>query len=80
MYYVYFLRSIKNLQKTYVGYTTDLQERLNTHNVGDSIYTKDDRPWKVVTYIGFDCEQKAKKFEKYVKVGSGNAYAKKKFW
>ncbi|MCX5924603.1 MAG: GIY-YIG nuclease family protein [Candidatus Dependentiae bacterium] len=80
MYYVYFIRSINNPDKTYVGYTTNLQERLDTHNAGNSVYTKDDRPWKVVSYIGFDCQQKAQDFEKYVKVGSGNAYAKKKFW
>ncbi len=80
MYYVYFLRSINNPHKTYVGYTTNLQERLNTHNAGDSVYTKDNRPWKVVTYIGFDCQKKAQDFEKYVKIGSGNAWAKKKLW
>jgi len=80
MYYVYFLRSINNPQKTYVGYTINLQERLSTHNAGDSMYTKEYRPWKVVTYIGFDCPDKAKNFEKYVKVGSGNAFAKKRLW
>ena len=80
MFYVYFLRSINSPSKTYIGYTTDAQQRFETHNSGGSIYTKDDRPWQPVTYVAFDDEQKAKAFEKYVKVGSGNAFAKKKFW
>ncbi|MCX5923868.1 MAG: GIY-YIG nuclease family protein [Candidatus Dependentiae bacterium] len=80
MFYIYFLRSVKSPQKTYVGYTTDIQQRLETHNSGGSVYTKDDRPWHLVTYVAFDCEQRARDFEKYVKVVSGNAYAKKRFW
>lgn len=80
MYYVYLIRSIKNPLKTYIGYTTNLEQRFETHNSGGSIYTEQDRPWKLVTYIAFDSEEKAIAFERYIKVGSGNAFAKKRFW
>ena len=80
MYYVYLLRSLKDLSKTYIGYTTNLDERLETHNSGGSIYTQQDKPWKLIMYLAFDSEQKAKDFEKYIKVGSGHAFAKKRFW
>ena len=80
MYYVYFLRSINNLSKTYIGYTTDLKQRIETHNSGGSIYTKQDRPWKLVMYLAFDSKEKALAFEKYIKIGSGPAFAKKRFW
>ena len=80
MNYVYFLRSLKNPSKTYIGYSSNLKQRLETHNSGGSIYTKDDRQWKLVTYIAFDSEEKAIAFEKYIKVGSGYAFAKKRFW
>ena len=80
MYYVYLLRSLKNQSRTYIGYTTDLNQRFETHNSGGSINTKLDRPWKMVMYLAFDSEQKAKSFEKYIKVGSGHAFAKKRFW
>lgn len=80
MYYVYFLRSINNPSKTYIGYTTNLKQRLATHDSGGSIHTKLDRPWKLVMYLAFDSEQKAIEFEKYIKVGSGHAFAKKRFW
>ena len=80
MYYVYLLRSLENPPRTYIGYTTDLNQRLETHNSGGSINTKLDRPWKLVMYLAFDSEQKALEFEKYIKVGSGHAFAKKRFW
>jgi len=80
MYFVYLLKSQKNLSKTYVGYTTNIQQRLETHNSGGSIYTKSDMPWKLIAYIAFSSEQKAKEFEKYIKVGSGHAFAKRRFW
>lgn len=31
-------------------------------------------------YLAFDTENKAKAFEKYIKIGSGYAFAKKRFW
>lgn len=78
MYYVYLLRSLKNLSKTYIGYTTNLEQRLEKHNSGASTYTTDHRPWKLVTYICFDEESKALEFEKYLKVGSGYAFAQRR--
>ena len=80
MYYVYLLRSIKNSSKTYIGYTTNIDQRLETHNSGGSIHTSKHRPWKLVTYIAFDLEEKAIEFEKYIKIGSGYAFAKKRLW
>ncbi len=80
MYYVYFLGSIKDSSKTYIGYTTNLKQRLETHNSGGSIHTKNDRPWKLIVYLAFDTEEKAISFEKYIKVGSGHAFARKRFW
>lgn len=80
MYYVYFLRSKKFPDKTYVGFTNDLKARLKKHNEGGSIYTSEFKPWQVVTFIGFDSEEKALNFEKYIKSGSGYSFAKKRFW
>jgi putative endonuclease len=80
MHYVYLIRSIKNPNKTYVGYTTNLEERLNKHNSGGSVYTSSDRPWKLITYLCFDNKTKALDFEKYIKIGSGYAFAKKRLW
>ena len=80
MYYVYLIRSIKIPTKTYIGFTNDLEQRLKKHNEGASISTCDHRPWKLITYICFDDEVKAIEFEKYLKVGSGHAFAQRRLW
>jgi putative endonuclease len=76
MHYVYILRSLKNPRETYKGYTsTTPPDRLERHNSGLSIYTSQDRPWKIIWYCAFEDIKKAKEFEKYLKSGSGRAFA-----
>jgi predicted GIY-YIG superfamily endonuclease len=79
-YYVYLIRSIKYPQTIYVGYTTNIKERLSTHNSGGSIHTKKDRPWELVVCTAFKDMDCAKQFEEYLKSHSGRAFTKKRFW
>ena len=79
-YYVYLVKSIKYPEKVYVGYTTNLKQRLETHNSGGSIHIADFRPWELVVFFGFKNKLKATAFEKYLKSGSGRAFAAKRFW
>lgn len=78
MFYVYILKS-ENFDEIYTGFTTDLKVRLKDHNAGKSPHTKKFKPWKIVAYIGFEQESVAKDFEKYLKTGSGIAFARKHF-
>ena len=78
MFYVYILRSKKIHDKTYIGYTTNLKERLKLHNLQMVKSTKPFVPWKIETYIGFSNKELAIKFEKYLKIGSGKAFLKKR--
>ncbi len=78
MYYVYILRSITSIEQIYIGYTTDLNRRLKEHNEGLSKHTSKYKPWKIETYIAFSDRKLALNFEKYLKVGSGNAFMKKR--
>jgi predicted GIY-YIG superfamily endonuclease len=80
MKYVYFLQSISGPDKRYVGITTDLNKRLKEHNTGKSSHTTKFKPWKVVVAIRFADDLKAETFEKYLKSGSGHAFAKRHFW
>jgi putative endonuclease len=80
MFYVYLLESIHFPDKRYVGVTHDLKLRLKQHNDGDSPYTAECRPWRLVTYVAFSSERKAKAFETYLKSGSGHAFANKHLW
>ena len=64
----------------YVGYTTDINERLKTHNAGGSIHTKKDKPWELVVCMAFKNIDCAKQFENYLKSQSGRAFTKKRLW
>lgn len=79
MRYVYLLRSL-TFDRTYVGLTSNLTKRLQGHNEGDSDYTRPFRPWKLVVALRFEDNARAREFEKYLKTGSGQAFAKRHFW
>lgn len=79
LYYVYLIRSKISSQVIYVGYTTNIVQRLETHNSGGSIHTKKDRPWELEVCIAFKQIDRAKDFEKYLKSQSGRAFARKRF-
>lgn len=80
MYYVYLLRSTSSPSQTYIGFSTDLRKRLASHNAGGSKHTAKYIPWKLVTYLAFSEEAAARAFEAYLKSGSGQAFARKRFW
>jgi predicted GIY-YIG superfamily endonuclease len=80
MKYVYLIRSKSHPKQNYIGITSDLQKRLIVHNNGGSIHTSKFKPWELVTYMGFADASKALEFERYLKTGSGRAFAKKRLW
>jgi putative endonuclease len=47
---------------------------------GRSPHTAKYKPWKLVAYVAFSNEEKALAFEKYIKSGSGRAFAEKRLW
>ena len=64
----------------YIGVTSDLKRRLADHNAGLSTHTSKYPPWKLVTYVAFSEGAKAESFERYLKSGSGHAFARKRLW
>lgn len=74
MYYVYYLRSQQFPDKTYIDFTSNLKQRLEAHDSGKSVYTKDFKPWKLIGFLGFDQEIKAIRFEKYLKSNAGRIF------
>lgn len=80
MYYVYLIESIADSARRYVGMTSDLRERLAEHNAGKSTHTAKYKPWRLVTCIAFSDRSKARSFERYLKSGSGHAFAKRRLW
>lgn len=78
MKYVYILESEEG-QHFYVGITDDLEARLRVHNAGSVSHTSKFRPWRIRTHIAFENEERAFAFERYLKSGSGRAFAAKRF-
>ena len=78
-YYVYILRSKSFPKQTYIGFTTDLEKRINKDNSGGSPHTSKYKPWEIQTAISFREKEKAINFEKYMKSHSGRAFTSKHF-
>jgi putative endonuclease len=72
---VYILQSLTG-DHFYTGVTDDLIARLAKHNTGAVTHTSKFRPWRIATYIAFSDGARAIAFEKYLKSGSGRAFAK----
>jgi putative endonuclease len=72
-YYVYVLLSQKD-NKMYIGYTSNLEERLKQHDNGMVISTKFRRPVSLVYFEGCINQQDATKREKHLKSGFGKIY------
>ncbi len=80
MRHVYLLQSEAFAGQRYVGITSDLRKRIVEHNGGRSPHTSKYAPWRLVTYVAFSDEQKAETFERYLKSGSGHAFARRRLW
>ena len=80
MHYTYVLESIKRPGTRYIGRTSNLRRRLGQHNAGVNRSTARLRPWKLVLYIAFETWLQACRFERYLKSGSGHAFANRHFW
>ena len=77
--FVYVLRSESDPTRHYVGVASDVDERLAWHNEGPVGFAVDHRPWRVVVSIEFPTAGAAAQFERYLKSGSGRAFAKRHF-
>jgi len=66
--------------RTYIGCTSDLEDRLKRHSNGNIPATVKRLPVKLTAYFAFTSKYTAYHFEKYLKSGSGRAFAKKHFF
>jgi len=80
VHYVYLIKSISNPTERYIGTTADLKRRIADHNSGKSPHTAKHAPWTLFTYVAFSNKQQADKFERYLKSGSGHAFANRHLW
>lgn len=76
MHYVYILK-LKD-ESYYVGYSSNLKQRIDEHKRGIVKTTKARLPLNLVFYAAFNTKQKALSFERYIKQGSGFAFRNKR--
>lgn len=75
MYHVYVLQSLKD-GNLYVGFTTDLENRLKQHNAGRVYSTKSRIPLELIYYEACINQKDALHREKYLKTAYGKRYLK----
>ncbi len=62
--------------KHYIGYTSDLKQRMISHNELGNDWTKSYRPWRIIYTKAFDAKNDAIKYEKWLKSGAGRTFIK----
>jgi predicted GIY-YIG superfamily endonuclease len=75
--FVYILKSESQPNRYYTGLASNLAARLDAHNAGRCPHTASNRPWRLDVVVKFADERRAVAFERYLKSGSGNAFAKR---
>ena len=79
MYTVYVLYSEK-FDKLYIGFTTDLHNRLLSHNhLAKKGFTVKYRPWKLMHSETFQSQKEAMRREKQLKSGQGRKWIRENF-
>ena len=76
MWYVYIIYS-KKIDRYYVGYTDDLEWRLERHNSGWGKYTRRGVPWKLKYTESFERKTEAIKREREIKKKKSRKYIEK---
>ncbi len=75
-YYVYVLQSLKD-NNFYIGFNTNLKNRIKDHNNGRNTSTKNRKPLKLIYFEAYLNKRDALGREKFLKSGSGTRYLKK---
>ena len=75
--FVYVLKNHESPPKYYTGITSDVVKRSAIHNAGACIHTAKHAPWCIDLVIEFADERRAVALERYLKSGSGVAFAQR---
>ncbi|MBI4257110.1 GIY-YIG nuclease family protein [Candidatus Uhrbacteria bacterium] len=79
MFYVYVIES-ESSGKWYIGYSSNLRARLQTHNQNGNASTSNRGSWKLIYYEAYVTKEDAMGREKFLKSGSGWRYLKKQLY
>ncbi|MDD3101818.1 MAG: GIY-YIG nuclease family protein [Patescibacteria group bacterium] len=79
MFYVYILQSKKDGKK-YIGFNSDLKERIKQHKSGEVRATKNRLPLALVYYEAFSDKKAAQQQELFYKTGQGRRILNKRLF
>ena len=77
MFHVYFIVSESHPDRYYIGFSSRPDDRLTEHNAGKNPSTVEHSPWRFAAIFSFPSEQRARRFEHYLKGGSGRAFLRR---
>ena len=77
MFHVYVIVSETHADRYYIGFSSRPDDRLTEHNAGKNPSTSDFLPWRFAGIFSFPSEQQARRFERYLKGGSGRAFLRR---
>jgi putative endonuclease len=76
MFYTYILKSEKS-DRYYIGHTSNIEDRLERHNSGKVVATKNKGPWQVVYFETYESKAEANSRELYIKSMKSRVYIDK---
>jgi putative endonuclease len=77
MFHVYVIVSESQPDRYYIGFSSRSDDRLTEHNAGKNPSTVAFLPWRFAAIFSFPSEQQARRFEGYLKGGSGRAFLRR---
>ena len=78
--FVYVMKNDDIPPRYYTGLASDVGARLASHNAGQCPHSSKHRAWHLDLVIKFADEGRAVRFERYLKSGSGHAFANRRLW
>ena len=76
---MYVLKTLYQPSRYYIGLTSSVGVRLDEHNAGRCPQTASRRPWRLQVAVAFADEDRAVRFERFLKSTTGRAFAKQHF-
>jgi len=77
LYFVYVLQNSEG--RLYIGFTTDLQRRVQQHQEDKGGWTSGRGPWELVYYESYDNRSEAMRRERNLKRGKTNQELRRRF-
>jgi putative endonuclease len=77
MFQVHVIVSMTHPDRYYIGFSSRADDRLSEHNAGKNPSTAGFVPWRFAAMFSFPSEEQARRFERYLKGGSGRAFLRR---